>query len=352
MFEIGREMALAAEAEALHRREQGDLTSPLDGVSYGRFSDTTGLHRHDPSSVDETIRSFVRGYAALPPAEQTRVRAALRMEDFYLLLTFARRCTVAALRNQDSTLTGDATIAIAAIDGNRVDYRDVIIATALLSYVAPPETLQLFRDLATHAEETVAGILLRFAEQPAEDLSVWGYRDGAMAEGHAFLEDWGAPYHPTADLVALAMGVAQFLEQDVYRVTSIVLGGMLPTVWLRGGNIDRSFQSVQGLNGCVVMDAELEPEAYQEASSQQLTTFIVEAASAASASRLADAAVSVPGDYEALARAAGTVCCIIVARSFVVDVPSFEPPGALERFAAPLSRILDSAVYSSGSSSL
>jgi hypothetical protein len=75
-------------------------------------------------------------------------------------------------------------------------------------------------------------------------------------------------------------------------------------------------------------------------SSQQLTVFLAETATEADATRLAGAAL--PSDwFEALGVAAGRVCCVTVARSWVDGVAPYEGPGALERFREPFTRALE-----------
>jgi hypothetical protein len=43
---------------------------------------------------------------------------------------------------------------------------------------------------------------------------------------------------------------------------------------------------------------------------------------------------------EELARSSGAVCCLVIARSWVVGTPSYEQAGSLERFAPAVEAML------------
>jgi len=263
------------------------------------------------------------------------------MDDFYTLLAFARRSALAALRSGDPLPIRDGLTALTAIDGNRVDHRDVSVAAALLSYAGTHDPAP-FRNASAHADQTVSEILLGFAKEPVEHLGDWGYREVITDSGRAFFEDNGRRYEPTADLARLALHVAALIEEDVYRVRSIGVGDDLPDVWLRGADRDAVSHAAGLLAGCAAVRADLDPAAHPHADAQRLIAFVAEAANDADAALLSMAAT--PGGsppHEALGLRAGNLCCVVIARSFVEGTSSFEKPDALERFSGPLSKLLE-----------
>ncbi len=272
-------------------------------------------------------------YEALLADRQTSVRASLTTDDFYTLLTFTRRSALAALRGNPASAR-EGVVALTATDAQRVDWRDVTVAAALLSYALGREgdPRSPFLEAAEGAEATVAEILRRFAREPATSLRPWGFREVETADGMVLFEDWGHPFRPTVDLTAVALSVAGVLAADVYRVTSIGVGSDLPTVWLGGG------RPAAPLAGCVVIHAALAP-------SQQLTVFLGEAATAEDAAAIASASATASAlPHEALALSHERVCCLVIARSFVEGVPAFEQPGALQRFRLSLETLLTRSV--------
>ena len=344
VVEVGREMARAVEAEERHRTQHGDRLSPLGGAAYDVWAGTMDLYRWVESPVDEVVRGFVRGYEPLPADRRAELRANLTMDDFYTLLAFARRCALAALRAGEPTLIREGVIALTATDAERVDWRDVSVAAALLSYVGGHDANEVLRDASKDADQTVSEILLRFAREPVDDLVDWGYRKVTTANGLAFFEDNGARYEPAVDLAGLAVHIAALLEEDVYRVSSIGVGNDLPDVWVRGGDREAVSRAVDSLAGCAVVQTVLDPASGPHAEAQQLTVFVAETEDEADAELLAGAAeADGPRSYEVVGVAAGNACCVVIARSFVEGVPAFEKPKALERFRAPLSTLLEAA---------
>src|SRR5262249_6218694 len=98
---LGAELANAKAVEARHR-EATPAPSPLVGVRYDLAPGEGDLFRFVESSRDEVILRFIHYCRGLDPGERAQVRSSLRMDDFYTLLTFARRGALRALRANDS----------------------------------------------------------------------------------------------------------------------------------------------------------------------------------------------------------------------------------------------------------
>src|SRR5262245_59508017 len=93
---LDMELAVARMAEEL-RGVTATGPSPLQDVAYPARA--TVLWRWVDASQDATVWAFVRAYSGL--ADGARVRASLTLDDCYTLMTYARRCALAALRNED-----------------------------------------------------------------------------------------------------------------------------------------------------------------------------------------------------------------------------------------------------------
>lgn len=269
-----------------------DAESPLAGVVYDGRRGEFDLHRFVPSDTDDEIRAFLGRYTP-------DMQPALTEGDFYTLLNFARRTALAVIRGADEARLQDARAAIAAVDEDRVDWRDVAVASAL---VDDPDSSGYVR--------------IETPDGPGLVLSP-------------------ATSHVSAHLMTIAFRLEAVVEQDTYRVTDISGGDPVHAVWF-SGQVD---QELGALRATVTLTAQLDPATEEEAGSQQFTVFLAEAASDADAERLAAAAV--PADwFQALGVAAGRTCCVTVARSLVEGVAHYEQPGSLERFREPFTAAL------------
>lgn len=328
---LGSEVAAAERAEKSYWRRAGKAASPLAEFAYN--AEEASLERFQSSETDQRLREFVAGYREAGDGSRQAIRDALTMDDFYTLLTFARRCTVAAVRATDSAILRDGIDALAAIDQERVDPRDHAWAAALVSWASPRVGLDAgaaLREAAGLGSPKTAEMLSEFAEDPPYDLTDWGYRLVEGPDGPALVRDDGNDYDATVDLLSVARGIGAVLEGDAYERAEITVGSDLPEVWLRNGDhavVERALATVRA--GATI-HADLRADAHDKAEDQMLVAFLTEVEDAGAAEALAGSASCPDGD--ALGVAVGRLCCVVVGHSFVVETKSFESPGELERF--------------------
>src|SRR6266436_4722421 len=92
---------------------------------------------------------------------------------------------------------------LSEIDLERVDWRDVTVAAALLSYAlgrSGADAQAAFRSAASAVGPDMAQILVRFADEPVSSLRPWGMRQIGTADGTGIVNDDGGAYAPTVDL--------------------------------------------------------------------------------------------------------------------------------------------------------
>lgn len=337
---LGQKFAAALDAEAALRANQPDLKSPL-GETYDFWAGETDLARFVQSPLDDQIRSFVERTSQSPLAEREHVRSALTLDDFYTLLTFARRSSVRALQSGDVRLAIEGLVAIALVDLERVDWRDVPTAAGLVLHAlervggAKADGIRAMRDIAQPA---VAELLLQF-ERPDEPLTLddWGYREIASRYGRGFVDCSYDEFAPTVNIVDLAIDIADLIDRDTYRTSSITLADSLPGVWFPQAVRDRAEQVIIEAVAGVSLNVRLRPGAGSDAESQQFTVFLVETSDADAARSLdtwsrEDAEAS----HVALSASYDRLFVLVVARSFVQGKPGFETSERLERFREPL----------------
>jgi hypothetical protein len=335
---LGTQMAAARAAEARHRGRV-DEPSPLAGVGYGPPRAEFSLLHFTVLPADGVIDDFVTEFAAAGHDERSRCRSRLTMDDFYTLLGYARRAAVLAIRSCDEAVASRGLSALAAIDLDRVDWRDVTWQAGLLSYAIgriggiPGDAFEVAASLADSEMQEFLGSLAR---RPPADLSDWGFREVKTAAGAGLIEDDGAPYRPQADLVGLAETVAAAMRGDIWLLGDPVLGSALPAVWLGRGQPEDLQPALASVTGCVKLQGELTGDD-SGSRAQHLLIYLAETQTTRAARIISGAAG--PGSdssFAALAVSAGTLCAVMIARSFVHGTPSLETQASLERFRPAL----------------
>ncbi len=142
------------------------------------------------------------------------------MDGFYTLMTFGRRSAVFAMREKKAEIARQGLTAIAMIDQQRVDFRDISMCLSLLYHAANrvgADANKMFCEAALLAEPEVGKQIVGFAEQTSDYRSLrrsWGYDEVETANGPGFIGWEFAKYEPTVDLKSLAMDVANHLLRD------------------------------------------------------------------------------------------------------------------------------------------
>ena len=265
------------------------------------YADPTLL---DPrrAAVDDELRRLCARFRSRPGG----VRNSLTAEELYVLLNFARRAAVFAMRERDASWIADGLTAVALADDERVDAAELPPTLGLLHHAAMfigADAAALFAAAAKQATSSVA----RFFRSPA----FLGWEETATG----FVRREGSQYRPSRDLLRTAIDVRTLLERDRYRVTDIVLGAALP---------DELFASPPRAAGVVAIHA-------HEREQPRRTALALVA-------ELAGPPHFVASEFPNVAVAEGDVIGIVVA--------PFEKPVALQRLAAPMRRALASCPVS------
>lgn len=333
---VAKDSVLLEMKVAVFRRalELHDVTalgpSPLRKVEYP--SKASVLWRWVDAPQDAPVWTFVRAYTRA--IDHARVRSSLTMDDFYTLITFAQRCVLAALRNEDPAAVEAAFDALSAIDLTRVDRRDVVVTASLAFYAARRVELdpeEVLVGAVRRAEQQVGEILDQAATQESDLAWDGGYHEVATPAGSVLVES--GDKSSADDLLTLALGVAELVQNDgIYEVDGVAMTSELPAVWL-GGNTD--IDHVR-LRGCVKVHAEPSGVRFRDF----LLVFMAETEHERDAEAIAAAAVG-PGRAGTvrLGIAVGRRCVVVISTS-VVGEPCVEDAKSLARFDAPIRALL------------
>jgi hypothetical protein len=330
-------MAAATEVEQRHQAVSHG-PSPLAGISYDAAAGEFGLFQFVESPTDQHVNAVVGTAWASQDADIALTRNTLTQHDLYTLLNFARRCALAALRDQSSAHVVNALRAMALVDPERIDWRDAAVAAGLLAYAGHSlgeKVRTLVSDAAARAEPSMAEILANHAKVPSKGLTVGGYREVRTSQGVGLTSDYGNRYEPSVDLLAHAERIVQFIERDRYRVNDVTTGADLPAVWLPAAKAT-TLGAAEALRACLTVSARPKSDA-RGTPEHMFSVFLAEARNSQDAEDIANAAVPKPGSETALVGvASGTICAVLVARSVVVGVAPMEDMQSLGRFREPL----------------
>lgn len=343
---IGTQMARAHAAEKRHRA-RSHRPSPLAGIEYDGARGEHYLFRFRASPVDDLIHGFVENWARMGPDRRAEVQADLTLEDFYTLLSFGRRSALVSLRTHSAAPAVAGLDALAIIDLERVDWRDVVWAAGLLAYVLGrdhPDPSAALAGAASRSSPAVARIFERFIQKPADNLAEWGFREISTPDGIVLASNGIDPFTPTIDLFSIAMQIGDLVETDVWKVSDIETGTKLWAVWLQAGDAELTKRELGRVRACVGVRGYLDPAASPKASDQHLLAFLLECPDQKGARTLAESVGhGRPDDFAALGLDAGHLCLVLVARSFVIGTECYEHGDSLDRFRPGLVAILSAA---------
>ena len=343
---LGQQLADAMEKEKA-RVSQNSANSPLLSIAYTRNRGEWDLLNPTQVELDETLRKLCSSFATMPTTERAEFRGAVSMHEFYTLLSFAKRSCVFALRSGNQDLLRSGLTAVAMIEADRTDFRDILMTLALLHHSASRLGMDAgaeFTSAAKIAEPATSELITGFASRDSQSQNLrssWGYVEvGADAEvGFA---QWGfAPYSPQTDLLQVAKRIASTIEKDSYIVDSIELATELPPIWLESPTDKSHIPLIEIALGGVTISCRLEKGKHPNPDSQQFTIFLIELDSAASAKHLQQMSeAKKPSDYSMMGFASNGVFALLVSRSFVEGTDSFETKASLVRFQEPINLAL------------
>jgi hypothetical protein len=346
---LGAEWLKASEAEA-RRKARGDAgKSPMPAGGYRVGREELGLVNPKPGEYDSALAGLARRYAQSDAAARARMRRSISMEEFSTLLGFANRAAVFGLRERSVERLADGLSAVAMVEQERTDYRDILWTLAKLHHSAArigagPE--KLFAAAAALAEPGTARLIRDFLRRPAEEKDLrdsWGYVEVETEGGVGFIGWEFNKYEPTYDLTKITVDVARLVAADAkYERVNASVASELPRYWLETDDnaaLDRALRSVRA--GANVHASASAGGNGGGMPTQRLMVFLVELSGETDARALLEVAGRKrPSDDAVLALAEGRMFCLLVARAVSVGAKNEETNESVRRFSAGLTEIL------------
>ena len=343
---IGQEMAAALEAERRRLARGEGPSSSIRGQTYDRWAGELHLSDPVPVRLDNALAAYVGRFAEADGHERARMRRATSLGEAYTLLAFARRSAVFAMRTREPGGVVAGLTACAAIELERVDRRDVLLAIAILFSAAMrcgADARAMLDDAAGIGDDGLQALTDGFLARPEAERQLrdaWGLVE-VEAPGGVGLIGWGfGPWNPTVDLGAAAVALAGVISADEYQADDPLLASEMPRVWLADAGDGALGPIIESAVGTVTIHGRLRPAADANHASQQLTVFLLEVSDAEAAQHLGIMARRGSPLAALLGVAVGRLFALIVARSWVDGVPPYETADRLTRFAVPLAAAL------------
>jgi hypothetical protein len=347
---LGAELAAAARQERRRKAKARPAKSPMPGLQYSFSRPEMCLLRPVPHPLDAKLTALCNRFAKCSEQKRAAMRSDISMKEFYTLLLFSHRAAVFAIREQSVAWVFNGLTAVAMIEAERVDWRDILVALGLLHHAATRVGLgadRLFREVATLAEPGTAQLLGDFRKRPqrGKRLAAWGFEEVETGHGIGLIQGGFGRTKPTYDLVAVAIEMAEHLTTDRYQPSSIDFGAMMPRVWLESKDNNALENALEAFRTGVAIDAELRRTKGVKSGTQHFVVFLQEMRTEAAARQLLEIARKKKtgpgrGSFCKVELAAGRLFCLIIARSCWDGVPSYETQVSLARFATPFDDIL------------
>lgn len=350
---IGEEMAQARRAEAARPPGLKNAPSPLPtDLRYDYWLGDLNLSDPVERPLDRELSALCQRFAASDLPTQSRLRDTASMDDFYTLLSYGQRSAVFAMRDRRVERVRDGLTAIAIIELSRIDFRDALVALALLYHAAvtigeqPNELLQKAATLAeSKMSELIVGFLARSDDQ--RELHQWGYTVIETNRGVGLVGWDFQRYEPICALHQIGLSLGKLVEQDKYGPARVTLASQLPAIWLSLVDDNALRRALASVRGVARINAELRPEASQDFRSQTITMFLVEVdeeRAAESLLQLARKKQTRANSFSIAAAKQSRLFCLAIARSVVIGTASFETQTGLQRFAIGMAEILRNQV--------
>jgi hypothetical protein len=213
---------------------------------------------------DSEFASLCQQFVKKTPQERTAMRAVMNTKDASALLGFASLAAHHAIREQSSDWAINGLTAVAMIEAEQFDFRDILVALGLLHHAATRTGLdadQLFRDWAALAEPKTAKMVEGFASraQGQKELKAWSYEEAATDAGIVLIRGGFGRSKPTYDLVAIVADMAEHFVADKYRYPTCEFGKVMPTLWLHSEDDTALNQALKAFRTGASISAELRP---------------------------------------------------------------------------------------------
>ncbi len=346
-YALGQEWGEANEKEAARKKAIADAKSPLKGITYADFDSGSPIRNPKETELDQAIIELIGQYKMGGDKAREALRNSLTQEDLYTLMSFCWRATVFGLRGVNDHILS-ALIALAMIDKERCDFRDVIVALGFVNHGLNKIEVAvdaLYEEAIQLAAPPMGELIRGFHQKNPSAKSIEkisGYTPYDYEEGIGFIRYGYATRMSKLNLPAIAFAIGKHIETDKYGHVDITVGENMPPIWV-GGDKDEHIQAA--LNKAmttVSLHAYSREEFVEDWLSQMFLLYLVEFKQTEEANSL----MKMIGreKFDKAARVFGVVdkvFYILIQRSTKMGEKDFETYESLQRFRGPIELLID-----------
>jgi hypothetical protein len=335
---LGKQMAEASEKER-RRIEAGNYAmSPLPDFDYSKWPEEQSQINPIENELDASIAELCRAFKNKDEEGRRDIRKSINQDDIYILLTFAQRATLFAVRKDESSYLYDGFAALAMIESERCDYRDVLVAFSFLSYGIQKLNLNksIFEEALRLSEEKTNQLLQQFVQRPSKQKSIeviGGYTAIDTSNGISFIRTNYKKYNPESNLVKISFDISDVVFNDKYRRGEITIGERIAPVWLSADNDKKIEAILSKATGCASLSTSLRDEFHSKSWMQMLLIYVAEFKDPESLQVLTRKInATTPKSFSRLSFTEGNIFCIAIQRATMSGVKDFETSKSLKRF--------------------
>lgn len=343
---LGKELAEATQRENERIKAGNQPPSPLPHYDYSRWPEEQSLINPIRNELDSKIVALTEKFEMADESRRQELRTSISQDDIYTLLEFVRRATLYAVRDENAASLHNAGIAIAMIEAERCDYRDVSVALSFLFFGIYQLTLNesvFFEEAKQLSRGKTRELLEQFQQRPtgSKTTEAFGYTAVQSSCGISFVQTNTARYNPEKNLINVLFEFESILANDKYRRGEITLERNIAPYWLSAEGDKRIEGILSNPTGCASLRTNLKKEHHPQADYQRLYVYLAEYTDLESAQVLTEKANAAnPKGIVRLAFAEDKVFCLVSQEAIMVDVKEFETSKSLHRFEERLRGII------------
>jgi hypothetical protein len=344
---LGQEMADATEMEK-KRIEAGNLLpSPLPGFDYSKWPGEQSLINPAENELDLKIYQLCTAFKTYDADKRKKVRNSLSQDNIYTLLEFTKRATIFCIRKKDQSYISNGFIAIAMIDAERCDYRDVLVTLSFLNHGL--QKLNLVQD--SIVQKTVGfsdGKTKKLTEdffQRSENNrrieETAGYTAIETSKGISFIETGYEKYTPKHNLAKSLLDISDYVYSDKYLKGEVAIGENIPSIWLSAENDSKIEKALSGTSGTAKLSTQLRNNFSPKSGMQMLLIYLSEFNDNKSQQILLEQLDKTsPTAFKRINFVQDNILCVIVQRATMVNLEDFESQESLKRFEKPIRELI------------
>ena len=344
---LGQEIADATQMEK-KRIEAGNLfPSPLPNFDYSKWPAEQSLIDPVENELDLKFLQLCTAFKTYDADKRKEVRNSLSQDNIYTLLEFTKRGTIFGIRKKEQSYIGNGFIAVAMIDAERCDYRDVIVTLSFLNYGLQKLNLEqnsIVQETVRLSDGKTKKLTEDFFKSIQKDRSIEeiaGYTAIETSNGISFIETGYEKYTPKHQLAKILFDISDYVYSDKYQKGQVTIREKDPVDWLNDENDSKIEKALSGgASGTAMLHTQLKNEFSQKNNMQMLLIYLSEYNDKSQQVLLEQLGKTSPTTFKRISFVQDDILCVIIQRATMVGLEDFESQESLKRLEKPIRELI------------